>query len=41
MNLEPIGAPDEGPAFLNQVTKALAVGSHGVGFDVFTGKPVQ
>jgi hypothetical protein len=41
MSLEPSGASRAGWAFLNRVITTLATGSHGLGFDVFTGEPIR
>jgi hypothetical protein len=41
IGLEPINASRAGWAFLNRVITALVAGSHGLGFDVFTGEPIR
>ena len=40
IGLEPINPSRAGWAFLNRVITALATGSHGLGFDVFTDEPI-
>ncbi len=40
IGLEPIN-PSRAWAFLNQVITALATGSYGLGFDVFTDEPIR
>jgi hypothetical protein len=37
---EPINPERAGWEFLNRVITAIATGSHGLGFDVFTGDPI-
>jgi hypothetical protein len=39
INMEPINPERAGWEFLNRVITAVATGSHGLGFDVFTGAP--
>jgi hypothetical protein len=41
IGLEPINPSRAGWAFLNRVITALATGSHGLGFDVFTDEPIH
>ena len=41
IGLEPINPSRAGWAFLNRVITALATGSHGLGFDVFTDEPIR
>jgi hypothetical protein len=41
INMEPINPEHAGWEFLNEVITAIATGSHGLGFDVFTGAPIR
>jgi hypothetical protein len=41
IGLEPINPSRAGWAFLNRAITALATGSHGLGFDVFTDEPIR
>jgi hypothetical protein len=41
INLEPSNPERAGWEFLNRVITAIATGSHGLGFDVFTGAPIK
>ena len=41
IGMEPINPSRAAWAFLNRVLTALATGSHGLGFDVFTGEPIR
>jgi hypothetical protein len=41
INMEPINPSRAAWAFLNRVITALATGSHGLGFDVFTDEPIR
>ena len=41
IGLEAINPSRAGWAFLNRVITALATGSHGLGFDVFTDEPIH
>jgi hypothetical protein len=41
INMEPINPERSGWEFLNRVITAVATGSHGLGFDVFTGAPIR
>jgi hypothetical protein len=41
IGLEPINLSRAEWAFLNRVITALATGSHGLGFDVFTDEPIH
>ena len=41
IGLEPINPSPAAWRFLNRVITALATGSHGLGFDVFTGEPIR
>jgi hypothetical protein len=40
-NMEPINPERAGWEFLNRVITAIATGSHGLGFDVFTGAAIR
>jgi hypothetical protein len=41
IGLEPINPSPAAWRFLNRVITALATGSHGLSFDVFTGEPIR
>jgi hypothetical protein len=41
INMEPINPDPAGWEFLNRVITAIATGSHGLGFDVFTNAPIR
>jgi hypothetical protein len=41
IRMEPINPEPAGWEFLNRVITTIATGSHGLGFDVFTGAPIR
>jgi hypothetical protein len=41
IGMEPINPSRAAWAFLNRVITALAIGGHGLGFDVFTDEPIR
>jgi hypothetical protein len=41
IGMEPINPQRAGWEFLNRVVIAIATGSHGLGFDVFTSTPIR